>query len=379
MRFGFTPSSFVSRTLLASLPLAVACLGLCLAACRGDVGYADLVSDLKSAPTGTVSGAWVKVEGATCTRTDRAASGHVLFRLANERIYRIEARTSAVAEDLSHALDRLSTGGDGWVNGSADGEWLLIETSRFGCGDERCLAIVDQTLCTGQPVVAGGVPVRPRGYGAIATGGSLIVYPANGGAHPSDLFVLRRASDGSWTKPASITRDSPELYNQQPALSADGTRVLFDCGADPGSGTGTSICEVGTDGSGFRKVVEPSMGPGGQSANHHAGYGLDGRVVFEGSWNARAEQIWQALPETGIPSLLNAEKSSDDPWRFSDDNSPCVLPDGRVVSLWLGRAGNTGSGTNAGHEMKIMDADGTNAAMLLMGVDAVDLGIGCTL
>ena len=53
-------------------------------------------------------------------------------------------------------------------------------------------------------------------------------------------------------------------------------------------------------------------------------------------------------------------------------------PDGRVVSLWLGRK-EIGKNTGAiGHELKVMGEDGTHAVMLLTGVDVVDIGIGCS-
>ena len=58
---------------------------------------------------------------------------------------------------------------------------------------------------------------------------------------------------------------------------------------------------------------------------------------------------------------------------FTNDNSPCVLPDGRVVSLWL-----NGPGNDPGlHELKVMDADGSNEFRVLIGVDVSDSGIGC--
>jgi hypothetical protein len=57
----------------------------------------------------------------------------------------------------------------------------------------------------------------------------------------------------------------------------------------------------------------------------------------------------------------------------TNDNSPCVLPDGRIVSLWLGRPGNR----NGVHELKVMNEDGSRARMLLENVDVDDIGTGC--
>ncbi len=56
-----------------------------------------------------------------------------------------------------------------------------------------------------------------------------------------------------------------------------------------------------------------------------------------------------------------------------DDNSPCVLPDGRIASLWLDRDGNQ----SGAHELKLMNADGTGGVMLVTEKDIQDIGIGC--
>jgi hypothetical protein len=57
---------------------------------------------------------------------------------------------------------------------------------------------------------------------------------------------------------------------------------------------------------------------------------------------------------------------------FNNDNSPCVLPDGRIASLWLDRPGGTG-----GAEIKVMDATGRSYFMLVIRQDVADVGIGC--
>jgi hypothetical protein len=122
-------------------------------------------------------------------------------------------------------------------------------------------------------------------------------------------------------------------------------------------------------------AVEPDA-RGGMSANHHAAYAPDGSIVFEGTWNGGAEQVWRVAPG-GDPELVNADKNQEHDFVYTDDNSPCVLPDGRVVSLWLGRTGSDSSGKPSGHELKVMGANGENAGMLVTGVDVVDIGIGC--
>jgi hypothetical protein len=58
--------------------------------------------------------------------------------------------------------------------------------------------------------------------------------------------------------------------------------------------------------------------------------------------------------------------------QFNNDNSPCVLPDGRIASLWLDRPG----GSEA-HEIKVMAPDGSSYILVLTEVDVADIGLGC--
>ncbi|MCP4419712.1 MAG: hypothetical protein GY805_24130, partial [Chloroflexi bacterium] len=88
----------------------------------------------------------------------------------------------------------------------------------------------------------------------------------------------------------------------------------------------------------------------------------DGSIIFEADWNG--EQIWR------LPAGSNAPVRVTD--AFGNDNSPCVLPDGRIASLWLDRPDG-----NGGHELKIMTADGNDYFLALMDLDVFDLGLGC--
>ena len=59
---------------------------------------------------------------------------------------------------------------------------------------------------------------------------------------------------------------------------------------------------------------------------------------------------------------------------FNNDNSPCVLPSGAIVSLWMQRPGGSSV-----HELKVMAPDGSSYFMIgsLLDVDIQDIGIGC--
>jgi hypothetical protein len=140
--------------------------------------------------------------------------------------------------------------------------------------------------------------------------------------------------------------------------------VLFDCGAGLPGDAGTAICEVATTGGPVRIVVAPQDGPGASASNevHHADFAPDGSIVFEADW--RGEQIWR-LPRNGHRPVRVS--------RLHDDNSPCVLPDGRIASLYLDRPGNR----DGVHELRIAGATGSSGREILTGQDVADIGIGC--
>jgi hypothetical protein len=350
-----------------------------LVACRVE-GVEDLVRPLPTS-TAQLLGAVQKSSDPRCAAAPSPSAllpdspGHVVFRLPDKHDYRLEARDGAEPEDITNELDAISPGADGFINASADGQWLLVETTRFGCGQDMCLAVIDRSACTAQVIVSGREAVHAGATGAIGEKGEIVVYPAEGGGHPSDLFAVTRQGDG-WSEPLNLTKDSAQPYNQQPTLSADARSLLFDCGPDPGSGDGTAICQVATNGQGLHVAAAPDELPGRISANHHAAFAPDGSLVFEATWNGGAEQVWRKRPGAP-PELVNREQSADGTWRFTDDNSPCVLPDGRVVSLWLGREATGAQAKPLGHELKIMNADGGGFEMLVIDVDVVDIGIGC--
>lgn len=300
-----------------------------------------------------------------------AAGGTIIYRLPEGPIYRVEARAGAVPQDLSAALDALAPGtGDEWANVSPGGEWLLISTERFDpeCAGWPCLVLLNADLSAWEVVRANGAPVHSGGFAAVGRVPGVIAYPvvviaAGGGPHAQDLWVITRGESG-WSTPALLSAASPYAYNHQPALAADGSRVVFDCGSVPYGQEGTAICEVGADGTGFRVVITPADGPGGSDmhALHHPDYAPDGSIVFEATW--QGEQLWRLLPGAAEPVLVNPA--------FTNDNSPCVLPGGEIVSLWLNRPDGPST-----HEIKVMSPDGARFFMAATGIDVLDGGIGC--
>lgn len=280
-------------------------------------------------------------------------------------VYRIQAAPGATPQNISTALNALSAGGgDGQINISPNGQWLLLRTERFhaDCAGWDCLALVKGDLSAGEAVLTPGGVIHAEGGGAVNNDGTLIVYPGGDGPHDQDLFAVRRSA-GTWSAPVLLTGSSSYAFHSMPVLSADDSKVLMDC--SPDSWPSRAICEVGTDGTGFRTVLGQTDSPPGLpdvGALHQPDYAPDGSILFEGDWGG--ELIWRLPVGASVPERVSMT--------YTNDNSPCVLPDGRIASLWLNRPGGPGY-----HELKIMDADGGSGFILLPDVDVFDVGTGC--
>lgn len=293
--------------------------------------------------------------------------GRIVYGVDGQ-MFRTTLAAETTTENLSEGLNALSAGSDKWASSSSDGEWLIMETTRFDseCEGWSCLAVVKSDLSSGEAIKIAGGLIHGEDYSAIASGGNRIVYPLKGGPHDKDLYVSNK-SGGSWGAATLLTAASTYSYNLQPSLSADGSKVVFDCGEDPYGQPPTSICEVNTDGSEFRVVWTPEQGATGVQgradvALHHPSYFSDGSIVFEADWDG--EQIWR-LAGGGPPTVIAS--------RYSNDNSPCAMESGCVVSIWLERPGSSGT-----HEIKVMDPSGGNFAMVRTDIDVTDTGTSCS-
>lgn len=286
-----------------------------------------------------------------------------------DAVYRVEATPGASPENVSDLLNALEPGqNDNSLNISPDGEWLVLNSERFDdeCDGFACLTVAPFDLSSAEVVRADGDAIHVNAPGtdpfsAIGSGGDLIVFPGPEGPNAADLFAISRDGNG-WSSPLLLTADSPYAYNGQPAISDDGSRVVFDCGDGEYAAPPAAICEVATDGTGFRVVRTTEGRPQWDAVGcslHHPDYEPDGSIVAE-----PACEIWRVDTAGGSPEAVTTQ--------FANDNSPCVLPDGRIASLWLDRPGGPGV-----HEIKIMDPDGSNSFVLVENIDVLDIGIGC--
>ena len=222
--------------------------------------------------TGNEIGALVFADGAVSAQpeptiepaTINDSRGLVTYSLDGQ-LYIMQV--GSVPQNVSAMLDEFSTGADIWLNISPDGQWLLMESERFSpdCDGWACLVITNISVSDPRVITINGSSLHTGGYGAVASGGNLLVYPQSDGPHNMDIYAVNRTAN-EWSDPVLLTGESPYAWNSMPALSDDGSRLLFDCGDEAYAGEGNAICEVNTDGTGFRVVLTPDDPPTGYSA-----------------------------------------------------------------------------------------------------------------
>ena len=335
---------------------------------------------ISPAPSGTNGGASDPAEQGAASGDSPAAvptaapstaalgSGHVTYTLEGD-VFRLATVPGARPENISALITpKGARQRDRRLNTSANGAFYVFETGNVdsACNGTSCLAIAPGSApAEALLVLEGGNRIEgAANLSAVSNDGTVVLFAASGSAHPRDLFVTRRTG-AAWSAAAALTGASTFDWNDLAAIHPDGTRVLFDCGSAPEASEGGSVCEVGIDGAGFKTVVTSADAPATvthKGAVHHASYSPDGSVVFEANWDG--ERIWRKAGKVVTDLSTSA---------FANDNSPCVLPDGRIVSLWLDRPGNAGGA----HEIKVMGAQGDGAFLLLTGSDVSDVGIGC--
>lgn len=297
-----------------------------------------------------------------------SGDGRVFYALPQRdtlAFFSLAAAAGSTPVPLGPVFDRVSAGHDEKFGVNRTGTFAAVDTTRFGCDGYACLARVALDGSAGEKVAPAGNELHVYATApAISAAGDLIVFTQQDDATNAVHLHVTRRVNGTWGEAIRLTAGSSYQYNRSPSLSADDRTVVFGCSNDADESTGNSICTVNVDGTGFSRRLSFSDGPSGGRNLYHPVYAPDSSIVFEGEWGT--EQIWKLAPGSSTPSLLHSA--------HTNDNTPCVLPSGKVASLWLGRMGNA----SGAHELKRMNADGTDDQMLLTGTDIADVGLGCS-
>lgn len=289
--------------------------------------------------------------------------GVIAYARAEGGAFLILPEQEATPMDLDPPLDRISAGDDLAATISPSGRWLGLLSKRFG-SEWAAAVLATRDLTYAEPIIVDHEMLHPSAPFAVGSEGDLVVFADTAGPHEQDLFVTHR-TDSGWTHPELLTGDSTHANNSIPNIAADNKTVLFDCGPLPYGDLGTNICQVNTDGSGYR-IVLSSTSPlfrAEVKALHHADFAPDGSIIFECNTAEYGERLWRLRPSETVPERI-AE--------FENDNSPCILPDGRLASLYLSREGNEGN-----HEIKVMNSDGSKDFMVLINVNVLDTNLAC--
>ncbi len=275
-----------------------------------------------------------------------AGGGRVLFELPDKTVRLVAATAHGTVVDLSA---RLRVTGPAAL--SRNGSWLVAST------DDGCLAVSTGDFTSLEKVTASGSCVAQYADTVDVSGdGTLIVFNASG-THERDLYAVHRTGPGDWGQPVDLTGTGPYAVNKLPRLSDDAATVVYDCSDGEESDEGTSICTVGTSGGDVRTVLKQPLGD--WTAFHSAAYRPDGGLVFE--CHHPGEELVCALPP-GAHEPVRVTASGT-----SNDNSPCVLPDGRIASLL-----DTGT-----HVLRVVGPTGGDPVTVYDTQDVLDAGISC--
>ncbi|MCU7834278.1 MAG: hypothetical protein KZQ83_03410 [gamma proteobacterium symbiont of Taylorina sp.] len=282
----------------------------------------------------------------------------------NDNVYRVDAVKGAQAESISEKLNQLSANGSDPVadlnlNASPNGQWMILDSDRFHaeCQGWGCLTVTNRDVTSAFVVKVNGAVVHPdSGAAVIDSSGTKIIYSSEGDSHHRDLWLLQRnnVNENNWQPPVLLTADSPFSWNVIPAIADDGSKLLFQCGNE--AYDSHTVCEVKTDGSGFRILIDISTIDSVRTPD----YTPDGSVVLEIDTSDGNELLYRLNPQTLSYEPINSQ--------FNNDNSPCVLADGSIASLWI---------ENDLHELKIMKPDGSSYFKAVAGIDIDDFVLGC--
>ncbi|MCC7535790.1 MAG: hypothetical protein IT379_06240, partial [Deltaproteobacteria bacterium] len=253
------------------------------------------------------------------------------------RLHRVAIREGAELEDLSALLDMaiepMEITDDRDASFSPDGRLIAASVSRGSCVGWSCVWLGPSDDPSAMRPIR--VDIEPdallhASWPVVADDARFVVYESAGATaeHHYDVWITHRGDGGDYGPPVVLSAASTRPYNKRPRLSPDQTRVVFSCsfeiyGYD-------SICEVGTDGTGFRILLSPDQAPPPYVALRdesldHPSYAPDGSIVFATRWGV-GSQIWRLPADGGLPERVHLAD-------LHELTQPCVLPDGRIVAV----------------------------------------------
>ena len=266
--------------------------------------------------------------------------------------------------DMTEYLDQTygKDGDDRWLAISNDLGYYIMETERAGYSGWSGL-VWGRFNANGEPSKPKAVDGRPHpeAHGAISRKGTHIAITLRAKETRTDIILLTRNGD-SWDRSRDINLSAATGRSDgEPQFSVDGNKVIWTSSINwSGSDSEIVFVENNLHGDGYKELLDSSrLGSGAKMLR--PSYEANGKIIFEGEVSGELCYRWDpSIPDVD-PKIINSH--------YSNDNSCRSLPDGRIISYWMGRQGS------AGHELRVMLENGVHQAVLLTGTSFWDFPI----
>jgi hypothetical protein len=261
--------------------------------------------------------------------------------------YRVNVNTPFVYENVSDLINShaLYTGKNkGPISVSHNGEYYVFKSERFEDpsnmdGYEAITICKTDFTYFEVPKDQAGHVFHSDGIMQISNDGNTIYFVKGGMTHSMDIFKITRL--GSIWEEMQLTGSSNYDYNIAPYLSYEEDRLLYESSNDVTMSTAISQITVNA----LNNSVYVSIADiNGATQMKSPAYDVSNNVYFEAETDA--ERIWK-INVGGSPEIINTS--------YTNDNSPVTLPDGKVISVFIGAST---------HQIKVMDNSGVNLVML---------------
>lgn len=274
-------------------------------------------------------------------------------------LYMINLETG-VTENISNKLNSIigENRKDNAINISPDGSHLIINSKLNG----NKLYIINIDNNTKDVLKIENRYIWPEHAFAISNDGNIVAITKRNKGSGTDVVSYIK-SNGKWKKGVILSKGTDEdFFAGGPAFSFDSKRIIFTCRVKQNI---LALCSNNISGNDLKiEVSERNLDTQKLHLIRSPDYTLNGDVVFEVE-DVLGEVIW--IKKT------DKEKAYPINTTFRNDNSPCVLPNNYIASLWLSRPGNP----KGKHELKLMPQNGSHYKMLVKDINIRDIGLGC--